>query len=162
MTKARLITPLLTLVLLAPACTQSDQKPGPASENSDVRIVEQHWPNGQLRLQKVVLTRPDGTEVDHGSYSCWYDDGNREYLAVYVEGQLQGVETQWHRNGQKRTEQHYDHGLRHGPRYCWDEQGNKVIEENYRHDKPHGMWTIWKPDGRIKWQQEFVDGLPKQ
>ena len=162
-TNDRLFAAILTLaLLLLPACTQQTQEPVPAPDKLAVEVAEEHWPNGQLRLRKEVLTRPDGTKVDHGTLTYWYGNGNKEYEAVYVEGRIQGVETQWHENGQMRTEQHYDNGLRNGPRYCWDNQGNKVKEENYRHDKPHGMWTIWRANGQIKWQQEFVDGLPKQ
>ena len=120
-----------------------------------VETLEENWPNGKLRLRRHVQRNPDGTLVDHGTCTQWYDSGQKKYEAVFVRGKIHGVETQWHENGRKRVEQHYDHGLPHGPRYSWDEEGRKRKEEQYEKGKPAGTWTIWKKDGSIKWQRRY-------
>jgi len=151
----------VTLVLVSPlGCQQNAAKPQ-ADPPGNVETIREYWPNGQLKVEKHVLRRRDGTTVEHGLYTGWYDNGQKEYGATYVDGKLDGVETAWHRNGKKRTEQYYQHGQRHGPRYTWDEQGRLRTEENYFDDRPHGTWTIWKEDGSIKWQAEFEHGLPR-
>jgi YD repeat-containing protein len=123
-------------------------------------VVREFWPDGQLRVEREVVRRPDGTLVNHGAYTSWLADGQKEYEGSYVRGQTDGVEYQWHDNGQLRSEQHYALGLRQGPRYDWDAQGRLRKEEHYADDLPDGQWTIWEGDGRIKWQGAFERGEP--
>lgn len=127
----------------------------------DVQVVEEYWPDGKLRLRKEVLRRADSTFINHGTYTRWHDNGNREYEATYVRGELHGVETAWHKNGQKWTEEDYDHGVRHGTRRTWDQSGRLRSEEHRVKGKPDGTWTIWKADGSVKWQGHFDHGKPK-
>ncbi len=127
----------------------------------DVRVVEDHWPDGKLRLRKHVLANSDGTTVDHGAFTRWYDNGVKEYEGLFIRRKVHGLETTWHRNGQKRTEQHYDHGLRHGPRFGWDDAGRLRQEEHYVRDKPDGTWTVWDAHGKLKWRGEFDNSVPK-
>jgi antitoxin component YwqK of YwqJK toxin-antitoxin module len=146
------------------ACQYAGQTT-PTSDTLDrpaesVELVEEFWPDGKLRLRRQVTRQADGTLLDHGTYTRWYQNGRKEYEATYVRGQLHGVETAWHENGEKRTEQHFDQGLRQGTRWDWDEQGRLRREERYLKDRPHGTWTIWKSDGTIKWQARFDHGKP--
>jgi antitoxin component YwqK of YwqJK toxin-antitoxin module len=123
-------------------------------------VAREFWPDGQFRVEREVVRKPDGTLVNHGAYVSWFLSGKKEYEASYLDGQIDGVERQWHDNGQLRSEQHYAHGLRHGPRYDWDSQGRLRKEEHYTDDLPDGQWTIWEDDGRIKWQGAFERGKP--
>jgi antitoxin component YwqK of YwqJK toxin-antitoxin module len=127
----------------------------------DVETVEEYWPNGQLRIRRQVIREPDGTLIDHGPYTSWYDNGQKEYEAVFVHGKKDGVVTRWHRNGQKWMEERYAHGKKHGTTYVWDEAGRKRKEENYSNGKPHGTWTVWDAEGRVKWQATFEHGRPQ-
>jgi antitoxin component YwqK of YwqJK toxin-antitoxin module len=122
-------------------------------------LVEEHWPGGQLRLQKYVLHQEDGTTVDHGSFVRWHDNGNKEYEAVFVLGRKHGTTVRYHRNGQKATQQEYLKGERHGPSISWNDAGVKVKEENWFEGKPHGTWTIWQ-DGKVKWRHSYDHGVP--
>ena len=121
--------------------------------------VEEHWPNGQLRLRKHVLVLEDGSSVDHGIFERWHDNGNKEYEAVFVMGKKQGTTIRYHRNGRKATQQEYLKGQRHGRSESWNETGVKVKEENWYEGKPHGTWTIWQ-DGKVKWSHTYEHGLP--
>jgi len=124
-------------------------------------VVEQHWPDGQLRLRKQVLRNPDGTLVNHGTYARWYSNGHKEYEAVLVRGKKHGTTTRWHKNGRKWSEQHYVNGQKHGASYIWDENGVKRKEEHHVQGKPHGTWTTWDSKGDIKWQGSFDRGVPQ-
>ena len=163
--KTSLVSMISVFLLALPAGCRPGVRTAPLDQPADQaeepqEIVEEFWPDGKPRLHRQVLRSPDGGLVNDGTYTRWYDNGRKEYEAVYVRGQLHGVETSWHRNGQKRTEQHYDHGVRHGVRHDWDEQGRLRREEHYVKDRPHGTWTIWKPDGTVKWQARFDHGKP--
>ena len=122
-------------------------------------LVEEHWPNGQLRLRKNVLRQEDGTIVDHGRFERWHDNGNSEYEAVFVLGRKEGTTVRYHRNGQMATRQEYRNGQRHGGSISWDGTGVKVKEENWAEGEPHGTWTIWQ-DGKVKWSNTFNHGKP--
>lgn len=150
----------LPVLSVLAACQPSGRSVSATRPADNVVIVEERWPNGTLRLRKEALKMPAGTLVEHGAYTQWYDNGQKEYEATYVHGALHGVETAWHKNGQKRTEQHYVHGKRHGPRYAWDPAGRKRKEEHYFDDQPDGTWTVWNADGKVKWQGRFDHGTP--
>jgi hypothetical protein len=125
---------------------------------SDVRIIEEHWPDGARKLRKTVITTAEGVVLDHGTYTKWHPNGGKSYEATYVNGALHGVETSWHMNGQRRAEAHYEHGLRHGSLRSWDTEGRLRKEENYFNDKPHGLWVIWTAAGEVKWRASFEHG----
>lgn len=171
-TIARLpIAIILPILLLLPGCTSArDRTPSgplkengvdatPAEPNLDIRVVEENWPNGSRKLRKTVIEAPDGAALDHGTFTKWHTNGQKEYEATYINGKLQGVETSWHKNGRRRAEAHYDHGLRHGTLRSWDPQGRLRKEEAYSGDKPHGTWTVWTAEGKIKWQARFEHGV---
>ncbi len=160
---------LVLMIFAAAVCLPTGCRQGDRTVSADQvahqpvekpEVVEEFWPDGQLRLRKQILLKPDGTSVNHGTYTRWHNNGRKEYEATYDHAKLHGVEIAWHKNGQKWTEQHYDHGPRHGVRRNWDEQGRLRGEEHYVKDRPHGTWTIWKGDGSIKWQGKYDHGTP--
>jgi hypothetical protein len=151
------------LCYLPAGCQHADRTPdtvGPSPHARSAEVIEEFWPDSKPRLRSGVLRKPDGTPVNHGTYTRWYENGHKEYEATYDRGELHGVETAWHPNGQKRSEQEYKHGLRDGVRRNWDEQGRLRCEEHYVKDRPDGPWTIWKRDGSIEWQARFDHGTP--
>ena len=158
----RLATAILAALSCLPAGCTHGARPAPvAGPGEQVQTIEEYWPNGELRLSKQVLKAPDGALVNHGGYTRWHDNGQKEYESTYVEGKLEGVETTWHKNGQKWVEAHYIAGQKHGPRYIWNESGTKVKEEHYVNGKPHGTWTSWNSSGRIRSQQTFAENAAK-
>jgi antitoxin component YwqK of YwqJK toxin-antitoxin module len=164
MTAMRIAYFLPAIVWLAVGGCHGSQRT-PASQpvfrgGEKTQVIEEYWPNGKLRLRHEVLRRPDGTTVENGPYTTWYDNGGKEYEGVYVNGRLEGAATRWHRNGVKASEQYYTHGLRNGPRYMWDENGMLRKEEHFVDDKPDGVWTTWDEEGRIKARQTYDKGVP--
>ncbi len=148
---------LLAILFAAPGLVLGQAEPeGPTAEPE---LVEEHWPDGQLRLRKYVLRLEDGTSVDHGSFVRWYDNGRKEYEAVFVLGRKDGTTVRFHRNGQKATQQEYSKGRRHGRSTSWNNAGVKVKEENWAEGKPHGTWTVWK-NGKVKWRHTYDHGIP--
>ena len=118
-------------------------------------VIKEHWPNGRLRLSKQVLQNDDGSTMNHGKYERWYNNGNREYEAVFVLGKKEGTTVRYHRNGIKANQQEYHNGQRHGRSVSWDPSGVIVKEENWNEGKPCGVWTVWE-DGKVKWRHTFA------
>ncbi len=137
------------------SATSAPSAPLPAPNQERADVIEQFWPDGTLRERRHVIRLPNGTMLNHGLWTRWHRNGQKEYEARYDRGRLDGVERTWHENGRPRTEQHYSAGLRNGPRIAWDPQGRKRKEEHYRNDRPVGVWTIWDPHGRIVWQGRY-------
>jgi hypothetical protein len=121
---------------------------------------------GQSRSGRGVLAERQAPGAPGGAaparrHTCWFDHGGKEYEAVFVHGQVNGVATRWHRNGVKASEQYYANGKRDGPRYSWDENGVMRKEEHFVGDLPDGTWITWDDKGKIKAQQKFERGVPK-
>ena len=153
--------PFMVLLGLLAGCRAPAREAQPGISSARTDVVEERWPNGVWRLRKEVLRNPDGTTVDQGAHTRWYDNGQVEYQATFVHGQVDGVATSYHRNGQKAIEQHFANGVRQGPRYNWDDQGRLRKEEHFVDDKPDGTWTAWDAEGKIEGQQHFEHGAPK-
>lgn len=126
---------------------------------ANTEVVEEHWPNGQLKLRKEVLRLEDGSYVDHGSFERWHSNGNKEYEAFFVRGKKEGTTIRYHKNGRKATEQHYRNGRKDGRCRSWDNEGILVKEENWENGRPHGTWTIWEK-GKVKWSHTYDHGKP--
>jgi hypothetical protein len=130
-------------------------QPAAASE-----VVKEFWPDGAPKSAKEVVRQPDGTAVENGLCTNWYESGLKQYEATYVNGQINGTATAWHPNGRVWTTEEYVNGVRHGTRTAYDQAGHRVQEEHYYAGKPDGTWTIWGPDGQVKWQGRFDKGTP--
>lgn len=147
------------LPLLLVGCRTSAVPLSVSAPARNVETVEEHWPDGKVRLRRQVRRSPDGTLQDHGRYERWYNNGQKEYEATMVAGRKNGVVTFWHRNGRKWIEEHYLDGRRDGIRRVWDDLGRKRKEERFLLGKPHGIWTTWGEDGEIRWQHSFDHGV---
>jgi antitoxin component YwqK of YwqJK toxin-antitoxin module len=153
--------PIVALLALVAGCQQPAREAQRSPPMAKAEVVEEHWPNGVLRLRKEVLRSSDGTVVDHGSYESWYDNGQIEYQGTFVQGKADGIARRFHRNGQKSVEESLAKGMRQGPRFSWDEGGVLRKEEHFTDDLPDGVWTTWDDKGKIKAQQRFERGVPK-
>ena len=156
---------LAALLCLPGGCRHGGQqapatRPAEDPPTEKVQIIEQRWPNGKLRLLKEVARDSDGEPVNHGTYTRWYDNGQKEYEAIFVMGKKDGIVTRWHRSGRMWMEEHYVDGRKHGTTSTWDDSGTMRKQENYLNGQPHGTWTAWGGSGRIKWRKNFDHGRP--
>ena len=159
MQNARLAV-LIVLVAVGLGCAQRFPQVSADSPEDSVDLVEEYWPNGQLKLRKYVLPQADGTAVNHGTFERWYDNGAKEYEAFFSYGKKEGVTVRYHKNGQKSAQQEYRNGKRHGLSVSWDPTGARVKEEHWADGRPHGTWTVWE-DGRVKWRHTYEHGDPE-
>lgn len=139
---------LSVLVLCTLACAAA----GCRQHAARVEVIEERWPDGPLRARHEVVRDADGQPVNHGLFTHWHDNGNKEYEVVFVDGHKHGVATRYHKNGRPWIEEHYVHGAKHGTCRTWDQSGALRKEEQWQHGEPHGVWTVWNQRGRIKSQ----------
>lgn len=72
--------------------------------------------------------------LEHGTYTIWNENGDRQRLTHYENGQLNGQDVVWFDNGRKRSESYYKAG------------------------RLHGVWTTWTRRGSVKSQACYFDG----
>ena len=159
MQNARIAIPIV-IVAVCFGCGQRLQPVSADLPPDDVELVEEYWPDGQLKLRKHVLVQDDGTVANHGTFERWYDNGQKEYEAVFSHGRKEGTTVRYHRNGQRQSQQEYRDGKRHGRSVSWNPSGVKVKEESWADGKPHGTWTVWE-NGVVKWTHTYDHGDPE-
>jgi antitoxin component YwqK of YwqJK toxin-antitoxin module len=98
------------------------------NHGNDHRVVEEayYYPDGQLRMRGTYL---DGEK--HGTWTSWYNNGNKWSEGQYTKGRNDGITSTWHENGQKYYEGHFTEGARSGVWRFWDEQGELIKEIDY-------------------------------
>lgn len=151
-----MVLPLVVLLAVAAVPARSPRSDAPLETP---RIVEEYWPNGQLRLRKHVVVADDGSTVDDGPFERWYSEGVKEYEAVFVMGKKEGTTVRFHRNGRIASREAYRNGQRDGPSISWSPTGEKVKEEHWADGRPHGTWTVWS-HGAVEWTHTFDHGDP--
>jgi len=145
-----------------------------------------HYVSGQLRLLRHAKRAPDGQLVNHGTYTLYYEGGQKELEGEYVEGVREGPWHWFYENGRRKAECQYRDGQgvytayyedgrllqkgayrddqRTGSWVEYFESGSKAIEGDYVDDQQHGWWTYWRdgeapPAMRIRWERgERVEG----
>lgn len=159
--KTLVVCAILTAVVLLPAGCHHGAKLATADRCvQKAEVIEERWPDGELRLRKQMRRNEDGELVNHGTYKRWYDNGQQEYQATFVDGKIHGLAVRWHRSGRKWIEEHFADGTPHGSRRIWDENGVKRKEEHHVHGEPRGTWTVWDKHGKVKIQRNFGADKP--
>ncbi|MGD8452365.1 MAG: hypothetical protein PVJ57_11150 [Phycisphaerae bacterium] len=161
---ASLAALLVGWLILCGGCQSPERGAGvearPEMAEPPTEVIEERWPDGTLRLRRGVLRLDDGQELDHGLFTRWYANGQKEFEGQFVRGKKEGITKRWHDNGRVWIEERYTHGLKQGSCFTWDPEGRLRKEERYADGLPHGTWTVWTGDGRIKWQASFDHGQP--
>lgn len=134
--------------------------PRPGVTLAEVTLLTDYWPSGRPHIERHVLIADEGGEVEHGRYTRWYQNGQKEYEATFDRGEIVGVARRWHENGQLWSEMPFVDGRRHGVCRMWDPAGNLRKEEPFEHGRPHGTWTVYSDDGKVKAQSHFEHGKP--
>lgn len=134
-------------------------------------------PNGSLVSRgNFILTKKDSiwTYYDNGivigreSYSnglkngksvTYYPDGTTLNETEWLNGTLNGAWNEFYSSGKKKSETHYIDGKRQGDSRIFFETGRIQIEGMYDNDHCTGTWKHYNPDGTIKLQFEYKDGI---
>ena len=91
-----------------------------------------------------------------GSFTQWYENGQKKYEGNYEDGKKDGSFTQWYENGQKSREVRFD-GKEDGLTTEWYENGKKRSEVNYKDGERDGLQTNWYENGQKSREVKFKD-----
>ena len=149
--------------------TQTPTRPKPApslpdattsrfQENDRLKTKQLFHPDGSLKREWVVRIEADGSEVEHGPWQAWHENGQDYLLGQYADGERTGIWYTWYPNGGPRGEGTFSGGQRDGTWIRWDEQGNKRREERYETGLENGPWTEWDEHGNVVQSGNYVAG----
>ncbi len=96
------------------------------------RVVEEHWPSGQLKMRRHVISTSDGRVIQHGPLEVWYESGGQRSAGNWANNQKHGPFKFWHENGQPKAEVTYRHGKADGTAVFRDEAGQELRRETWR------------------------------
>lgn len=130
---------------------------------------------GSVLYPKLVLDKPDdwftctlatytqeGEPVKHGTWTSWYQNGQRKLEGIYDNDVPTGEFVWWHSNGQKSLVATYRDGKKHGLWTWWHPNGLKSIQGEYVHDTPTSDWLWWKDSGKVAQRADFSDPNQQQ
>ena len=145
---------------------------------------ESEWhDNGQLKMQQSWVK---GKE--QGPYIEWHENGAKAKVGQMKDGEEVGAWTGWHPNGQKSFEVSWVDGLKDGNEVGWYDQGSNshftqwkmgvqhgkeiafyapqvgggvLKERSWNNGKLHGKDAWYNPDGTIKRQDYYENGIPR-
>ncbi len=120
----------------------------------DVRTREESYESGKRKLAYQYYVRKDGTEVRHGSFTAWHENGQTSMSAQFAHGKPTGVFESWHENGSKKVEIEADENK--GRERVWYECGQRK-SETIQDDDKYSM-TEWYPSGTNKTAVKLLDG----
>jgi antitoxin component YwqK of YwqJK toxin-antitoxin module len=97
----------------------------------------------QLEERDGLMYEINQLDPYSGKVETFYENGQKQIEAIYVDGREHGLRAAWYENGQKMLEKNYVHGKPHGKKEEWYESGKKWSEKNYVDGKEHGKYERW-------------------
>ncbi len=140
---------------------ESESAPEAASlpeQDLQLETREMFWPDGSQKRQWMVKVLADGTEVQHGPWRAWHQNGQPYLVGQYVEGIRDGLWLAWHTNGRKRGEGTFKKDVRVGTWTMWHDNGQKRMDIPYVDGLMQGTWTFWDEQGNLVETGEYVRG----
>ncbi len=150
------------------------------SDNGSEADATMYYPGGKISSTgKYVNQQKEGTWKFFSSFDGYllceenYDNNLRNGLSRkfypdstlaekvnYVNGRMQGEWTQYYPNGQLSQVSHYINGKATGRFQAWYEDGKPSVTGQYNNDLRDGKWFIYKPDGSVKYEINYMNGVP--
>ena len=137
------ITIFLFLFLLSAGCTHLGIR-SKASNPVKKDVERSYYQNGNLEYEAEFINgKLDGTN------RVWSEDGALYSKSEYSNGQPHGVWIIFHPNGALMHEVHFEYGLKHGAEKWYYENKQLKSEQNFSYGKPVTDMIRWNPDGSI-------------
>jgi antitoxin component YwqK of YwqJK toxin-antitoxin module len=90
-----------------------------------------------------------GEQLRHGSWKCWYSNGQLQAAGHFQYDREAGPFTWWHANGQEAVRGGYVDGQPDGTWTWWHANGQKAIAGEYAHGQQVGLWRKWAENGQL-------------
>jgi antitoxin component YwqK of YwqJK toxin-antitoxin module len=111
-------------------------------------LADDFW---QLRFAEY---RAQDTQLRHGSWKCWYSNGQPQAEGNFQYDRETGTFTWWHAHGQEAVKGDFVDGQPNGVWTWWHANGQKAAEGRYSLGQQLGVWRKWAEDGRLVQQLE--------
>ena len=90
----------------------------------------------------------------------YYQNGNLEYEAEFVNGKLDGTCRVWSVDGNLYSKSEYSNGQPHGVWIIFHSNGTLMHEVQYEYGQKHGVEKWYYTNGQLKSEQKFSYGKP--
>ena len=90
----------------------------------------------------------------------YYQNGNLEYEAEFVNGKLDGTSRVWSVDGNLYSKSEYSNGQPHGVWIIFHSNGALMHEVQYEYGQKHGVEKWYYENGQLKSEQKFSYGKP--
>ncbi len=127
--------------------------------NRPVEVVETFWPSGTIKLRRQVVHLEDGTEIDHGKNTSFWEEGGKKVEYTHVCGVRHGPKLAWHVDGSKWQVMGYANGHDHGLWREWYSDGKPARQWTLNQGVWNGTYTEWHPSGKKRREVEWVNGV---
>ncbi len=155
------IAPALALVVFF-GCASSQSPAGdsgkaPAGPKITDTSMEVYYPNGKV-MARGAITKEEGKAVKNGSWTMFYETGEKGKEGAYKNDQMDGPWTQYFKTGRVSVKMSYQEGKLNGPMESYYENGAKKSDEIYALDKLDGKKTVYFEDGKISAETNYAGG----
>ncbi len=117
-------------------------------------IKRERWDDGAIKSE----LRYEG-ELLNGVSKWYFQNGNLQVQANYVDNKLEGKLTRWHEDGIVSEECWYKSGVRDSLRRSYSAKGVLVSEEHYTHGELNGEVKKWYENGQVFMEGQYADGM---
>ena len=124
----------------------------------ELREIGEDWPSGEPMIREQVKGYADGTEVRHGLYTAYWENGQEKLQMYYVDGVAHGPKQTWHIDGTIWSQGAFVNGKEDGPWVSWYPTGTKQQEFHMRNGALHGQQTSWYPNEQKQSDGRWVNG----
>ena len=90
----------------------------------------------------------------------YYQNGNLEYEAEFVNGKLDGTSRVWSVDGNLYSKSEYSNGQPHGVWIIFHSNGTLMHEVQYEYGQKHGVEKWYYENEQLKSEQKFSYGKP--
>ena len=90
----------------------------------------------------------------------YYQNGNLEYEAEFVNGKLDGTSRVWSVDGNLYSKSEYSNDQPHGVWIIFHSNGTLMHEVQYEYGQKHGVEKWYYENGQLKSEQKFSYGKP--
>ena len=134
---------LCLLLLMIAGCASLNKNEIPKSYQ-EVSMDHSYYQNGNLEYEAEYING----KLD-GLSRVWLEDGTLISESEYSNGQPHGIWKQYHPNGSIKHKVHYEYGKKNGDEKWFYENGQIKSEQKFIRGKPAIEIIRWKPDGTL-------------
>lgn len=155
------------------AAPEADDTEIRAQEVETPEVVEERYPNGQLKTVREVVQDEKGNYLNHGAWKLLNERGAIVMEGQFYEDERHGVWNRWYSAGEVAflrqkpfteftppfiSQGIFDNGTLHGAWIIYDAKQRKVCEIRFNKGERDGLATWWHPSGRKMREMKFEEG----